>query len=287
MDCRNRNRRKKMKNRRMIGLYTLAWIFLLTGCKTEEKTEGHVDNSPVVIEEDADGAVYQIEECTQDDFTEEEIESTGGFWEDNTEGDPDVLGKLVLVAADGDRTVLDRLLYYPEASENVISTENRFVYVGYPQLKDMNFKGRVYVSVAKDGSDRTVTEAKDTPNITNMQYCDGYLYYGDYFHSVYRMNEDLENQYLVGETPGAFLTVADGSIYYWSNDEEAPGIYRQTLSGSETEVFVMETEAYDPGMGKVVITSQERDDDSVKITGTLTAEYEGISEAFTLEIPLS
>ena len=49
----------------------------------------------------------------------------------------------------------------------------------------------------------------------------------------------------------------------------------------------METEAYDPGMGKVVITSQERDDDSVKITGTLTAEYEGISEAFTLEIPLS
>ena len=151
----------------------------------------------------------------------------------------------------------------------------------------MNFKGRVYVSVAKDGSDRTVTEAKDTPNITNMQYCDGYLYYGDYFHSVYRMNEDLENQYLVGETPGAFLTVADGSIYYWSNDEEAPGIYRQTLSGSETEVFVMETEAYDPGMGKVVITSQERDDDSVKITGTLTAEYEGISEAFTLEIPLS
>ncbi len=276
-----------MKNRRMIGLYTLAWIFLLTGCKTEEKTEGHVDNSPVVIEEDADGAVYQIEECTQDDFTEEEIESTGGFWEDNTEGDPDVLGKLVLVAADGDRTVLDRLLYYPEASENVISTENRFVYVGYPQLKDMNFKGRVYVSVAKDGSDRTVTEAKDTPNITNMQYCDGYLYYGDYFHSVYRMNEDLENQYLVGETPGAFLTVADGSIYYWSNDEEAPGIYRQTLSGSETEVFVMETEAYDPGMGKVVITSQERDDDSVKITGTLTAEYEGISEAFTLEIPLS
>ena len=287
MDCRNRKRRKKMKNRRMIGLYTLAWIFLLTGCKTEEKTEGHVDNSPVVIEEDADGAVYQIEECTQDDFTEEEIESTGGFWEDNTEGDPDVLGKLVLVAADGDRTVLDRLLYYPEASENVISTENRFVYVGYPQLKDMNFKGRVYVSVAKDGSDRTVTEAKDTPNITNMQYCDGYLYYGDYFHSVYRMNEDLENQYLVGETPGAFLTVADGSIYYWSNDEEAPGIYRQTLSGSETEVFVMETEAYDPGMGKVVITSQERDDDSVKITGTLTAEYEGISEAFTLEIPLS
>lgn len=276
-----------MKNRRMIGLYTLAWIFLLTGCKTEEKTEGHVDNSPVVIEEDADGAVYQIEECTQDDFTEEEIESTGGFWEDNTEGDPDVLGQLVLVAADGDRTVLDRLLYYPEASENVISTENRFVYVGYPQLKDMNFKGRVYVSVAKDGSDRTVTEAKDTPNITNMQYCDGYLYYGDYFHSVYRMNEDLENQYLVGETPGAFLTVADGSIYYWSNDEEAPGIYRQTLSGSETEVFVMETEAYDPGMGKVVITSQERDDDSVKITGTLTAEYEGISEAFTLEIPLS
>lgn len=276
-----------MKNRRMIGLYTLAWIFLLTGCKTEEKTEGHVDNSPVVIEEDADGAVYQIEECTQDDFTEEEIESTGGFWEDNTEGDPDVLGKLVLVAADGDRTVLDRLLYYPEASENVISTENRFVYVGYPQLKDMNFKGRVYVSVAKDGSDRTVTEAKDTPNITNMQYCDGYLYYGDYFHSIYRMNEDLENQYLVGETPGAFLTVADGSIYYWSNDEEAPGIYRQTLSGSETEVFVMETEAYDPGMGKVVITSQERDDDSVKITGTLTAEYEGISEAFTLEIPLS
>ena len=276
-----------MKNRRMIGLYTLAWIFLLTGCKTEEKTEGHVDNSPVVIEEDADGAVYQIEECTQDDFTEEEIESTGGFWEDNTEGDPDVLGKLVLVAADGDRTVLDRLLYYPEASENVISTENRFVYVGYPQLKDMNFKGRVYVSVAKDGSDRTVTEAKDTPNITNMQYCDGYLYYGDYFHSVYRMNEDLENQYLVGETPGAFLTVVDGSIYYWSNDEEAPGIYRQTLSGSETEVFVMETEAYDPGMGKVVITSQERDDDSVKITGTLTAEYEGISEAFTLEIPLS
>lgn len=276
-----------MKNRRMIGLYTLAWIFLLTGCKTEEKTEGHVDNSPVVIEEDADGAVYQIEECTQDDFTEEEIESTGGFWEDNTEGDPDVLGKLVLVAADGDRTVLDRLLYYPEASENVISTENRFVYVGYPQLKDMNFKGRVYVSVAKDGSDRTVTEAKDTLNITNMQYCDGYLYYGDYFHSVYRMNEDLENQYLVGETPGAFLTVADGSIYYWSNDEEAPGIYRQTLSGSETEVFVMETEAYDPGMGKVVITSQERDDDSVKITGTLTAEYEGISEAFTLEIPLS
>ena len=276
-----------MKNRRMIGLYTLAWIFLLTGCKTEEKTEGHVDNSPVVIEEDADGAVYQIEECTQEDFTEEEIESTGGFWEDNTEGDPDVLGKLVLVAADGDRTVLDRLLYYPEASENVISTENRFVYVGYPQLKDMNFKGRVYVSVAKDGSDRTVTEAKDTPNITNMQYCDGYLYYGDYFHSVYRMNEDLENQYLVGETPGAFLTVADGSIYYWSNDEEAPGIYRQTLSGSETEVFVMETEAYDPGMGKVVITSQERDDDSVKITGTLTAEYEGISEAFTLEIPLS
>ena len=276
-----------MKNRRMIGLYTLAWIFLLTGCKTEEKTEGHVDNSPVVIEEDADGAVYQIEECTQDDFTEEEIESTGGFWEDNTEGDPDVLGKLVLVAADGDRTVLDRLLYYPEASENVISTENRFVYVGYPQLKDMNFKGRVYVSVAKDGSDRTVTEAKDTPNITNMQYCDGYLYYGDYFHSVYRMNEDLENQYLVGETPGAFLTVADGSIYYWSNDEEAPGIYRQTLSGSETEVFVMETEAYDPGMGKVVITSQERDDDSVKITGTLTAEYEGIGEAFTLEIPLS
>lgn len=276
-----------MKNRRMIGLYTLTWIFLLTGCKTEEKTEGHVDNSPVVIEEDADGAVYQIEECTQDDFTEEEIESTGGFWEDNTEGDPDVLGKLVLVAADGDRTVLDRLLYYPEASENVISTENRFVYVGYPQLKDMNFKGRVYVSVAKDGSDRTVTEAKDTPNITNMQYCDGYLYYGDYFHSVYRMNEDLENQYLVGETPGAFLTVADGSIYYWSNDEEAPGIYRQTLSGSETEVFVMETEAYDPGMGKVVITSQERDDDSVKITGTLTAEYEGISEAFTLEIPLS
>lgn len=276
-----------MKNRRMIGLCTLAWIFLLTGCKTEEKTEGHVDNSPVVIEEDADGAVYQIEECTQDDFTEEEIESTGGFWEDNTEGDPDVLGKLVLVAADGDRTVLDRLLYYPEASENVISTENRFVYVGYPQLKDMNFKGRVYVSVAKDGSDRTVTEAKDTPNITNMQYCDGYLYYGDYFHSVYRMNEDLENQYLVGETPGAFLTVADGSIYYWSNDEEAPGIYRQTLSGSETEVFVMETEAYDPGMGKIVITSQERDDDSVKITGTLTAEYEGISEAFTLEIPLS
>lgn len=276
-----------MKNRRMIGLYILAWIFLLTGCKTEEKTEGHVDNSPVVIKEDADGAVYQIEECTQDDFTEEEIESTGGFWEDNTEGDPDVLGKLVLVAADGDRTVLDRLLYYPEASENVISTENRFVYVGYPQLKDMNFKGRVYVSVAKDGSDRTVTEAKDTPNITNMQYCDGYLYYGDYFHSVYRMNEDLENQYLVGETPGAFLTVADGSIYYWSNDEEAPGIYRQTLSGSETEVFVMETEAYDPGMGKVVITSQERDDDSVKITGTLTAEYEGISEAFTLEIPLS
>lgn len=276
-----------MKNRRMIGLYTLAWIFLLTGCKTEEKTEGHVDNSPVVIEEEADGAVYQIEECTQEDFTEEEIESTGGFWEDNTEGDPDVLGKLVLVAADGDRTVLDRLLYYPEASENVISTENRFVYVGYPQLKDMNFKGRVYVSVAKDGSDRTVTEAKDTPNITNMQYCDGYLYYGDYFHSVYRMNEDLENQYLVGETPGAFLTVADGSIYYWSNDEEAPGIYRQTLSGSETEVFVMETEAYDPGMGKVVITSQERDDDSVKITGTLTAEYEGISEAFTLEIPLS
>ena len=276
-----------MKNRRMIGLYTLAWIFLLTGCKTEEKTEGHVDNSPVVIKEDADGAVYQIEECTQDDFTEEEIESTGGFWEDNTEGDPDVLGKLVLVAADGDRTVLDRLLYYPEASENVISTENRFVYVGYPQLKDMNFKGRVYVSVAKDGSDRTVTEAKDTPNITNMQYCDGYLYYGDYFHSVYRMNEDLENQYLVGETPGAFLTVVDGSIYYWSNDEEAPGIYRQTLSGSETEVFVMETEAYDPGMGKVVITSQERDDDSVKITGTLTAEYEGISEAFTLEIPLS
>lgn len=287
MDCRNRNRRKKMKNRRMIGLYTLAWIFLLTGCKTEEKTEGHVDNSPVVIEEEADGAVYQIEECTQEDFTEEEIESTGGFWEDNTEGDPDVLGKLVLVAADGDRTVLDRLLYYPEASESVISTENRFVYVGYPQLKDMNFKGRVYVSVAKDGSDRTVTEAKDTPNITNMQYCDGYLYYGDYFHSVYRMNEDLENQYLVGETPGAFLTVADGSIYYWSNDEEAPGIYRQTLSGSETEVFVMETEAYDPGMGKVVITSQERDDDSVKITGTLTAEYEGISEAFTLEIPLS
>mgnify|MGYP005811918501 CR=1 FL=1 len=276
-----------MKNRRMIGLYTLAWIFLLTGCKTEEKTEGHVDNSPVVIEEEADGAVYQIEECTQEDFTEEEIESTGGFWEDNTEGDPDVLGKLVLVAADGDRTVLDRLLYYPEASESVISTENRFVYVGYPQLKDMNFKGRVYVSVAKDGSDRTVTEAKDTPNITNMQYCDGYLYYGDYFHSVYRMNEDLENQYLVGETPGAFLTVADGSIYYWSNDEEAPGIYRQTLSGSETEVFVMETEAYDPGMGKVVITSQERDDDSVKITGTLTAEYEGISEAFTLEIPLS
>lgn len=276
-----------MKNRRMIGLYTLAWIFLLTGCKTEEKTEGHVDNSPVVIEEEADGAVYQIEECTQEDFTEEEIESTGGFWEDNTEGDPDVLGKLVLVAADGDRTVLDRLLYYPEASENVISTENRFVYVGYPQLKDMNFKGRVYVSVAKDGSDRTVTEAKDTPNITNMQYCDGYLYYGDYFHSVYRMNEDLENQYLVGETPGAFLTVADGSIYYWSNDEEAPGIYRKTLSGSETEVFVMETEAYDPGMGKVVITSQERDDDSVKITGTLTAEYEGISEAFTLEIPLS
>ncbi len=276
-----------MKNRRMIGLYTLAWIFLLTGCKTEEKTEGYVDNSPVVIEEDADGAVYQIEECTQEDFTEEEIESTGGFWEDNTEGDPDVLGKLVLVAADGDRTVLDRLLYYPEASESVISTENRFVYVGYPQLKDMNFKGRVYVSVAKDGSDRTVTEAKDTPNITNMQYCDGYLYYGDYFHSVYRMNEDLENQYLVGETPGAFLTVADGSIYYWSNDEEAPGIYRQTLSGSETEVFVMKTEAYDPGMGKVVITSQERDDDSVKITGTLTAEYEGISEAFTLEIPLS
>lgn len=276
-----------MKKGKWIGLCTAAGLILLAGCKSEEKTEGYVDNSPVVIEEGEDGTVYQIEECIQEDFTQEEIETTGGFWEDNTEGNPDVLGKLVSVADNGERTVLDRLLYYPDASERVISTENRFVYVGYPQLEAMNFKGRVYVSIAKDGSDRTVTEAKDTPNITNMQYCDGYLYYGDYFHSVYRMDENLSNRYLVGETPGAFITVADGSIYYWSMNTEVPGIYRQTLSGSETEVLVTETEAADTGSGKAVISSQERDDASVRISGTLTDEDAEISEPFSLEIALS
>lgn len=276
-----------MKKGKWIGLCTAAGLIFLAGCKSEEKTEGYVDNSPVVIEEGEDGTVYQIEECIQEDFTQEEIETTGGFWEDNTEGNPDVLGKLVSVADNGERTVLDRLLYYPDASERVISTENRFVYVGYPQLEAMNFKGRVYVSIAKDGSDRTVTEAKDTPNITNMQYCDGYLYYGDYFHSVYRMDENLSNRYLVGETPGAFITVADGSIYYWSMNTEVPGIYRQTLSGSETEVLVTETEAADTGSGKAVISSQERDDASVRISGTLTDEDAELSEPFSLEIALS
>ena len=48
-------------------------------------------------------------------------------------------GKLVLVAADGDRTVLDRLLYYPEASENVISTEKPFCLCGLSTIERHEF----------------------------------------------------------------------------------------------------------------------------------------------------
>lgn len=275
-----------MKNGRRMGLWILTGIFLMSGCKSQENPEGYVDNSPIVIEEEEN--TYQIEKCTEEDFTEEEIESTGGFWEDNTEGDPDVLGKLVSVDSRGNRTVLDRLLYYPDASENLISTENRFVYIGYPQLEAMNFKGRVYVSISKDGSDRTVTEAKDTPNILNLQYNEGYLYYGDNFDNVYRIDEDFGNRYQVATISGAFIGIVGTDIYYWSTDTQQPGIYRQNLAGTEQNVFVQATGFANPGGGTTAVESRSGGDGSVIFQGSLqsaSGEWSQ-SEEFTLEIPL-
>lgn len=274
-----------MKNRRRTVLGIFAGLLLISGCKTQENPEGYVDNSPIVIEQEE--YTYQIERCTEEDFTQEEIESTGGFWEDNTEGDPDVLGKLVSVDSKGNRTVLDRLVYYPDASEHLISTENRFVYIGYPQLEAMNFKGRVYVSISRDGSDRTVTEAKDTPNIYNLQYNEGYLYYGDSFDNVYRMDEDFADRYLVGTIPGAFIGIVGTDIYYWGTDTQQPGIYRQNLAGTEQNVFVQAVGTADAGDGVAVVESRSVGDSSVFFSGTLQSSSEGVqSENFTLEIPL-
>lgn len=274
-----------MKNRRWMGLWILMGILLVSGCKTKENPEGYVDNSPIVI--DQGDETYQIERCTEEDFTEEEVESTGGFWEDNTEGDPDVLGKLVAVDGKGNRTVLDRLVYYPDASKYMISTENRFVYVGYPQLEAMNFKGRVYVSISRDGSDRTVTEAKDTPNIYNLQYNEGYLYYGDSFSNVYRMDEDFGDRYLVGTIPGTFIGIVGKDIYYWGTNTQQPGIYRQNLSGTETDLFVQSAGFANPGDGMAVVEDRSVSDSSVSFSGTLqTSSGEGQTEEFTLEIPL-
>lgn len=276
-----------MRNRRWMGLWILTGILLVSGCKNQENPEGYVDNSPIVIENEED--TYQIEKCTEEDFTQEEIESTGGFWEDNTEGNPDVLGKLVSVDSAGKRTVLDRLVYYPDAAENVISTENRFVYVGYPQLEAMNFKGRVYVSISKDGADRTVTEAKDMPNIENLQYNEGYLYYGDSFDNVYRMDEDFADQYLVATIPGAFIGVVGTDIYYWSTDTQQPGIYRQNLAGTEQNVFVQATGFSDPGIGMAEVKGRSVGDSSVIFHGNLESNSleDPRSEEFTLEIPLA
>ena len=40
-----------MKNGRRMGLWILAGIFLMSGCKSQENPEGYVDNSPIIIEE--------------------------------------------------------------------------------------------------------------------------------------------------------------------------------------------------------------------------------------------
>lgn len=275
-----------MKNRRWMGLWLLVGILIMSGCKSKENPEGYVDNSPIVIE--SEESTYQIEKCTEEDFTEEEIESTGGFWENNTEGNPDVLGKLVKVDSNGNRTVLDRLVYYPDASENIISTEQRLIYVGYPQLEAMNFKGRVYVSLSKDGTDRTVTEAKDMPNIVNLQYNEGYLYYGDSFDNVYRMDEDFSDRYLVATLSGTFIGIAGTDIYYWSTDTGKPGIYRQNLAGTEQNVFVQSTGFPDPGSGTALVKERTVSEDSVVFQGSLqdNSAENTRSEEFSLEVPL-
>ncbi|NCC42353.1 MAG: hypothetical protein EOM18_01955 [Clostridia bacterium] len=281
------NKYKLMKIK-WIGICTLSAVLMLAGCKKDEKVTGYVDNSPQIIDT-IDGVTYQIEKCTEEDFTKEEIESTGGFWKENTEGNPEVLGKLVAVDGNGDRDILDRLVYYKDGECRVISTEDRIVYIGYPQVESLNYKGRVYVSISYDGSSRNIGEAKDTPNIENLQYIDHYLYYSeDGGSSVCRMNSNLQDKYLVGQVPGDFVTVAGNSIYYWNtydeNNEKESGIYRQTLSGSETDVFVQGV-GIDNIEGSADLSEWDQQDKLVSIKGTLTSGS-GEKEEIDMDLPV-
>jgi hypothetical protein len=273
--------------KKIVGLCTISLLILLAGCKKEDSAAGYVDKSPQIIST-INGTTYQIEQCKEEDFTKEEIESTDGFWDENTEGDPDVLGKLVAVDKNGQRNVLDRLVYYKDGTCNVISTDNRLIYIGYPQIESLNYKGRVYVSISYDGASRDAGEAKDTPNILNMQYIDGYVYYSqDNGSAVYRADEDLQKVYMIGEVPGTFITVADKSIFYWNNSEsdEKQGIYSQTLSGAEKDVFVQDV-GIENLSGTVSILERNQTDSTVSIKGELKNSDEK-TEEFLLEIPFS
>lgn len=174
-------------------------------------------------------------------YLEEDEKHESSLW-----GIADILEPLLLTRyKDEERQVLEDLIYQESYLEcPVLFAGGRILYKAALQADIIGVKDASLVSIAMDGSDRTIADT--------IMYCvfdgicedGGWIYYSGWKNDALpprplcRISPDFSSgAQLVEEIPGYLCGVMDGYVYYLAGKDRKSGIWKRNLATGEEQIY--------------------------------------------------